>query len=566
MTETEVSPVTIVADTISLVRQYELDHPVLKDKKLGDWEEKLAKSATANPERNLLLKVAGSPPSSIKEDLVSSLSTFQVEINGPVDDAVVKHLPLRFFDHVYIAGMTSTPKEAVKFIVSSVKPLLRQSGSSVSLALPAEPTATDMTILEYIRSEMCLTPAERGEYSKYLQVTSNVNKHLGDVFRGVGFTVRSSGSKSYAIVLELIEQAERSWPSPKTLPLKLLKRLEKENARLLSKISVVSQPGQVAISLQQIKPLGIRTILANQNNSCYMDSILFPLLINPDWKLTRDILAATSIDKKMCKTEIDSTNTGNTVKDELNRLSRILLSVDGGESQSHQTCRRFRKMLKDCSAFERFSTREQMDDSEFLVTLMTLFNVAPTTIENTKTYFKDENDLASGNSGERSSAARTEAIIEINLPNDPSKTPVPDIIEYYERAHIVEADDYLFGDNRDNKYMQEANTIVKTDGYLLFHVNRLVNTESGKRKKIKTPVAIIPFIQGSGSDTYTLSLITVHDGTTQGGHYYCYFKSDGVWYAYDDMDETTPYRVKWEVVVDIASTNCSILMYNSIAN
>jgi len=596
---------SVIADTISLVRNYERENNLSEKfpQSLGSWEESLALSASSSKQPDRVLLVSTGNGVVPQTDLFAKLreSAFMVD---RVES--VKLLPMRFFDHVYIAGMSSDPKTAISYIKTDVKPLL--SGSTVSLV--SNDRGKD-SILEFLRSTKCLTPAEQSEYYAYLKVASNINKQLDNIFREVGFSVRSSGNAALALSLELTEHAEGGentqgtmWPSPRTLSTKLIKKLEKEQIRLLSELAKTAETSETTETtakpapsvktseepeeleeLEELEeteepeeprpdvgpriknPLEIGTIIVNTGNSCYMDSILFPLLANPEWRLSRLLIDANvnDIDKKTCETETDSVNTAKTIKRELNRLSGIICNATSqDESNSHQTCRRFRKILQGCGPLSRFSTREQMDDSEFLVTLMGLFAITPTTVKTTKTYYKDETELieSTGNV-ETSINERKEAIIEINLDNENSNMQVLDIIELFERSDIAEADDYMFGDKRDKKFMKTTNTLVNIDQFVVFHINRFVNTETGKRKKLKTPVVLVPYIVGR-DHTYQLSLITIHEGSTRGGHYYCYFKFDGVWYVYDDTDESTPRRIRWADVVEQGTTGCSILMYEEM--
>lgn len=557
-------------DTIHHIKEYEIAHKLVGKfvRDLSVWEELLATSQTAKIERNLLITKSADHQTANKvlHPKLKPELWFEATVDHPLNE-----LPLRYFDKVIIDGLLGDPtspangvKDAIKLVIDVIRPLLRvprdndlNTGSRVAITTP-ESFRTTNYMLKFIKNGPCTTLDEQNEYNAQFD---DIDRYLNNIFQEYGFGVVNTGNKLYALILDLnkVDPEVPEWPLPKTLPTKLVRKLEAEESRIrLELVKTVPLSRNWEIISKYSK-------LANKSNSCYIDSVLFPFLIMSDWTMSRRLLDAdlSKIDLKACASEEETRVTADLLKKELNRLSSDIKDPESvstsGTSIAALTCVDLRKILSRCVGLARFSTSDQMDDSEFLVNLMSIFNISPTKVEKVIDYTNDPNvvDVL-----ERSVSQHTEAFLEIVIDIDQKNKksfPINDIIEHYQRDSIDEASDYLFGENRDKRFKKETETILDSN-CLIFHVNRFINTGGNRRTKLKTPVVLHPYIEKNGK-YFTLSMITIHTGSTFGGHYYTYFKSDGVWFIYDDLDSATPRRVRWETVRSDSLTNSSIVIY-----
>lgn len=574
-----------LVDTISVVKKHEVEHDIKHAFKqtLSDWEYTLATSKISKPNRNLFIN-------NNKNGSTANIDSIKIAVDAklqpelwfevPFDVELLNKLPVRFFDNIVIHGVINSDnnisdifKTAINLIITTIHKLLRKThtsentGSLVMVTLNdntdsnAVAESSTNTIEKYLRSKECMTLVDRIKLN--LDDSFELKTHLNTVFNEYGFSVVSTGDELFAFGLELISPVTSEWPEPRTLPTFLIKKLNKEYDRL-TKIIDSTLYGDKSETINS--PLEITKILKNHRNSCYIDSILFPLLVNPKWYISKKLLHSdlTNIDKKACDTTLQSINVATSVKRELQRLMRIIRSKKPYNTEE-LTCINLRKILKKCKFLKKFASREQMDDSEFLIAIISLFDIGLTTVETTITYYTDENEIKNPPLQlEKTVIQRKEITLEINFADIDNSIPIQDIIEHYQQEEIAIADDILFGDNRNKRYKIQHYTILDSE-CLIFRINRLVNTPDGERIYIDNKVALVPYIY-KGNAEYKLSLITVHSGGIGGGHYISYFKTNDVWFTYDDTDDDTPFRTSWSEITDVASQQCSILLYEKMPN
>lgn len=270
--------------------------------------------------------------------------------------------------------------------------------------------------------------------------------------------------------------------------------------------------------------------------SCYMDSVLVPVLI-VDSSLQNQLL--TSPSEEDC---------GKDVQESLINLKKLIES-----DEKQKTCSTLFKELKKCYQFATLTTGEQQDDHDFFILLLQLFNIEPTLVreqlyvhENEKWKLKNDREENFG-------------IIEINLLGYPENES---ILEYYQQGTFSDFSNVPdkekptgIDDKTPVNYTYTSNRILDSE-FLIFHTARKL-----PGIKLNTSVGIPEIIKNIENDReYYLSIITVHVGGAFGGHYVSFFKLESQWYFYDDL-KSRIRPIKLEDHKDIISKNSSLIFY-----
>lgn len=242
--------------------------------------------------------------------------------------------------------------------------------------------------------------------------------------------------------------------------------------------------------------------------SCFMDSVLYPILI---------------IDNKpvMEMLNKDLTNTRNICENvKLQDLQDELVKMQTTTREAKlQTCSTFINKFRKCNILtaELMDGRQQ-DDSEFLQLLFQIFDIEPTTVKS------------------KESGLENLAVLEVPIYETRGKSPVA---AYQENYQIIKSNALIFHINRTDYTVQNGQVVFK---------------------KIIEPIVIDKCIRNK-SNTFYLRIITCHQGSASGGHYISYFNKSGKWCKYDDLGSPTVVPVVWDNIKEYVETHCSMLFY-----
>lgn len=289
-------------------------------------------------------------------------------------------------------------------------------------------------------------------------------------------------------------------------------------------------------------PAVVLTGYRNSKNSCFMDSILFPMLAVPNNYFDRTLFKTDKCESK---------------------LEEIKMALYE-QAMSLRTTRNLKlkcvSLLKYVKELSPFLQGEQQDDSEFLISLMDIFGLKPTTIRRNRYTSDDQQNWTLS-----SSIVEQVPVIEFYISEDYDSRV--DIIDWLQREHInnyqnVAVNDWPRGsDERPHQFSKEVEHILSSEA-ILFHVNRKIAGE-----KLNTEVRFPEYVKRSDTgDLLELSIVTIHHGSALGGHYTCYFKYDGEWFEYDDLSDERVAPSRWELVNEAGSTGNSLIVYEKLMN
>lgn len=263
--------------------------------------------------------------------------------------------------------------------------------------------------------------------------------------------------------------------------------------------------------------------------SCFMDSLLFPILIKDGYFKTKFLESEAS-----CQD----------IKKSLVKIHENILSGN------NLTCIPLVQTMKKCDTLKRF-IGDQQDDSEFLIALMDVYDLTPTIVNNRIYLSNDRKRWKSINNSDIK-----QAVLEITPElNDPLKIyQQPEIEDYRDDPDNAPKDDS--GKRYDFKFSADR---ITSSECLIIHTKR---RELGKKNL--TPIIISRVLKDEARDIYyNLEIITIHHGTAMGGHYTSFFRWGDQWYHYDDLKSEIK-NVGWEFVKEIGGKSGSLLIYYPI--
>lgn len=273
--------------------------------------------------------------------------------------------------------------------------------------------------------------------------------------------------------------------------------------------------------------------------SCFMDSVLFSILLPEhgyfnDKMLQKELTVA---DVKACSFFQGKEEEGLGYLQEFQTALRDLATAMRGGQTSNLTCYPIVQKMKQCGATAKdLMSNEEQDDSEFLIVLMQIFNLEPTTVTITRAVSKDgTNWITTSNREEKP------AVLEIPLQSNGQDTT--DLLELYQSTNVTNYQNLPMSEWPQGseeppiryEFSSEKQTI-KASELLIFHVSR-IKFDFTTQTKIKhiAPVSFHSYIQDTNQGShYELYTVTIHFGTAEGGHYTSYFKYGAQWYYYDD--------------------------------
>lgn len=283
--------------------------------------------------------------------------------------------------------------------------------------------------------------------------------------------------------------------------------------------------------------------LSFDNNSCYMDSVLFCLFAIPNKLMENEILYKNLV--SISKNNRKWISCGKTSKEDYynrleiqNELKNIVNFMRTDENKnSEYTCTDLRKLIENCPTSQKFHSDEEQDAGEFLQYIFNIFEVKTTRIKRTTIVTNDLSDNLIENDyiQTHKQIDDTTPIITISVFDLKSDS------YYLSNSLFVQEDSLLDYENRYRdsntgrlfKRRIEINKVIDSE-FLVFYVQRL--NYDGRRNT--TEILLEENIE-IGDRTLYLYGIIVHKSR----HYTAYIKDNGVWYYYDDIKDGRINRV-----------------------
>ena len=311
--------------------------------------------------------------------------------------------------------------------------------------------------------------------------------------------------------------------------------------------------------------------------SCFMDSVLFSILLPSTGYFQTNLIEKKLTEKnvKACGYFEGEEEQGLVYMKNFQSELRKLANIMRGNEEPELTCYPIVQQLKKCGPIpEGLMTGQEQDDSEFLIALMQMFHLTPTTVTFVRAVSNDGKQWI-----EKSVRKERAAVLEVTIDN---VEEIPELVSWYQRTLInnyknVDKSAWPKGPDTDEgeeskeiyQYSREKYTIDSSDT-LIFHVARrqvVMDIKGPKYVKNTLPVIFTEYIEQKDEKYFGLQAVTIHRGGAYGGHYTAYFKYDSQWFYYDD---TAPSfnrvrQASWEEVFNIGTTNGSLFIYTPIA-
>jgi ubiquitin C-terminal hydrolase len=286
-------------------------------------------------------------------------------------------------------------------------------------------------------------------------------------------------------------------------------------------------------------PISLLQGMKNVENSCFLDSVIVPILLNKNGYLAKNFVAGPK-----------SLSCAKILVDQLRLLSNNLFA-----NTEYLTCIPLKSTMKQCGkSFKNILDGDQQDSSEFLIKLMEIFNIVPIKIRKELKYKNAEKETVSIQTSNNS-------VIQIYLPG---KTQIQErtllsFVEYSiteDFSNVPEEDKPLDPDNN------RVNTLVTTETILDSPV--LIFTINRRQENIKntSPIKFTEYIKNTTTNKILyLSTIVIHSGSASGGHYTSFFKNGQQWFYYNDIAKRPIIPVSWSQVYTKSKNNCTIFIY-----
>lgn len=268
----------------------------------------------------------------------------------------------------------------------------------------------------------------------------------------------------------------------------------------------------------------IFTLLQNENNSCYLDSILFAMLHDPKSPTCRFL---TKLNPKQ-----DTPNVQR-IMAELNTIAATF------QTKTRHSLAPLRKLLQKSQHGSINWTHEQIEPLDFLIFIQDIFKV--------RNCLQFREEVRSENKVVTSHTIRSPFVDIVN-----GTSPVNLRNIYPIRVSKETFDSPLWR----HKYKEriETRTLLSCSKFLMVHVTRLSDGATKSTEKV-TPLSKITMAK-----EITLRAIIVHHGSSNGGHYTCLYKCGRKWYEFDDM-ESGPHTIVKDVKRDYYLKNATDFIY-----
>lgn len=304
---------------------------------------------------------------------------------------------------------------------------------------------------------------------------------------------------------------------------------------------------------QSIK--GLKNI---ESFSCYLDSVLFLLLVIPNKHMDKAILfkkLTTHNINNVCfkKDAVKNLEAASRIQNELQKIS---FSIRNGKYIGNPTCRNFLKIIKHhCkeSSYPKFFTSEQRAPNDFIEFLFDLFDVDK--------HFKNEIQITNVYKKKHYSPILKNFTSEITVKNAhciwnvPNEVLEPDThlkkylkikdVSHYEKEHPL----YLQSDKTKQHpilYKKATRSFKKLPPFLVFEITRVQIMTGAFNESRIIPDAYIKNLSLYGVIVHrgyseSSDPLDVLKGGIGSGHYVAFFKCKGDWYEYDDLDSEISY-------------------------
>jgi ubiquitin C-terminal hydrolase len=259
--------------------------------------------------------------------------------------------------------------------------------------------------------------------------------------------------------------------------------------------------------------------------SCFMDAVLFPLLI------------------------IDGYFKDNLLKEQKDcpEITKAFKAIQSSILKKEESsCIPLITAMKKCEKIKNLVTGAQQDDSEFLIYLMDLYDLTPTLVNNRRYLSNNKRKWIENNNSDNK-----ESILGI-IPNNEEllKTYQAANLESFEEENMPKDDD-----GNSYRYSYSADRILGSEALVMHTRRKLFGMKN------RTPVKISRVLKDELRDIYyRLAVVTIHHGKAFGGHYTSFFRWGDDWYHYDDLRKTIK-TVNWETVENKAETDSSLFVY-----
>lgn len=302
-----------------------------------------------------------------------------------------------------------------------------------------------------------------------------------------------------------------------------------------------------ALRPQQL-PAIMLTGYENYRSSCFMDSILFPMLIVPN-----NYFDSAFFKSEKCETKLEEIKMA-LYEQAMNMRNKRNMNLK---------CISILKHVKNAELKQLLTGGEQ-DDSEFLIALMNIFDLKPVATRFTRYMSNDlENWVKTSSTDEKT------PVLEFKIPDDYDENV--NIIEWMQREQITDFKDTPVNewprtdDNNMYRYIKETHEILPCEA-LIIHIGRKVMYDENQYKKIEDSVNFSEYIKNSDTnELLELTIVTNHEGSEEGGHYTSYFKYRGDWFMYNDtepIERVSP--TTWKNILRDTRTSNSLLVYEKM--
>ena len=291
-------------------------------------------------------------------------------------------------------------------------------------------------------------------------------------------------------------------------------------------------------------------VLTWNDNSCYIDSVLFALFTFP----------CEFINKKILLNRINHSPSLSTTDENIrNILQKYIIKLVISIRHTHDIsdCSKFRKILSFCTLRGKpdFGQTDQQEAGEFLVYLFTVFNINNLAKNRTITYVT--NNLSKNvtkNELQKSSISfdrKASPIIFIDSFLLKNKIQKNNQIFYFLKQF---SDSGNLGKNNMVKYKgklfkRRFSYVTYIDSpYIVFWAQRADPVTNSKITTVITPTQKITLQKGR---VLYLNSIILHIGSINTGHYITYFKYENKWYCYDDLKSKLVYIGNYFKMINI---------------
>lgn len=262
-------------------------------------------------------------------------------------------------------------------------------------------------------------------------------------------------------------------------------------------------------------PSDLPSGLNYNNNSCYIDSVLMPLL-----SVKSDFVKTNILEKKIEK-KLNEKYTE--IQKELYFLSFYLQ-----KGYQNLSSKNLRLLL-----LEKFVGCNMEDAGEFLLYIFDIFKVEDV-IRRKRTYVIDNDENIILISDVKHNSSPIISIHSSFLKKE--RVHLSDVIKNFEETFLDKNNLYFYRGNY-YSHLISYEFFVKAK-YLVFYANRLY-VENGREKRSYTEIIPSEEIK-IGNDILKIFAIVMHENS----HYFCYLKINGEWYYYNDNPGGQKYVLK----------------------